>query len=133
MPLYRPPLRLRSSRDIGKHKELKEAINGFTFDYFYTGEREGKSDNINLNVVTQVMDWQENIFIRECEYSGQKHEWKEAINNQLIKHLKDIGIEEGFVNSETRYFEVSKENHFPLAKYEMKLLDLIAKANRAEE
>lgn len=129
MPLYRPPLLLKSFRDISTQKELNEALNRFTMDYFYTGEREGR-ENITLNVVTQVMDWQENIFIRECEYSGQKHEWKTVIKNQLIKHLKEIGVEEGLVKSQTRYFEVSKDKYFPPPEYESKLLDLIAKAKK---
>lgn len=52
------------------------------------------------------------------------------IKEQLVKHLKDIRVEEGFVKSETRYFEVSTDLHFTKENYDKKLPDLIAKANR---
>jgi len=132
MSLYHPPLLLKSFRDINSKTEINEAINGLTLDYFYTGKREGNSDNITLNVVTVVMDWQENLFIRESEYSGQKDNWKNVIKNQLTKHLQDIGVEDGYVKSETRYFEVSQNKYNSSSEYESKLLDLIAKVKRAE-
>lgn len=111
--------------------EIREALNGFSFDYFYTGKKEGKDDLITLNVVTWIKDWHENLFIRECDYSGRKEKWKEVIKNQLIQQLKDIGVEEGFVKSETRYIEVSKDNYLTVKKYPNNLLDVMARIKEA--
>lgn len=65
-----------------------------------------------------------------CNYSGEKDTWKEVIKDQLIQHLRAIGVENGLVRSETRFFEVSKEYHRKKEDYENKILDLIAKVNR---
>jgi len=81
----------------------------------------GNSDNIELNVTTVIMDSEENLYLRSCNYSGQKDTWKEVIKNQLIQHLKDLGVENGLVRSETRYFEVSPERHCKKEQYEIKL------------
>jgi len=62
------------------------------------------------------MDAYENLYLRSCNYSIQKYTWKEVIKDQLIQHLKDIGVEIGLVRSETRYFEVSPEQHLPIEK-----------------
>lgn len=133
MPLYRPPLLLRSQDDRSTATEVGNALEGLTTDYFYTGRRPGKSDNLELDVCTLIIYADENIFFRSCHYSGQKHTWKEVIKNQLKKHLKEIGVEEGIANSETRYFEVSKDNYFLVEKFEMKVIDIIAKINRSKE
>jgi hypothetical protein len=70
----------------------------------------GNSDNIELNVSTVIIDADENLYLRSYHYSGQKDTWKEVIKDQLIQHLKDIGVENGLVRSEIRYFEISGNN-----------------------
>ena len=130
MALYRPPLLLKSKKDINVQPEIKDALRGVEHSYFYTGSRIGKGDNIELDVCTVLIDSEENIYLRTCFYSGEKDTWKEVIKDQLIQHLKDIGLENGLVRSITRYFEVSKEYHFKKEKYENRLLDLIANVNR---
>jgi len=86
-----------------------------------------------LNVTTVIMDSEENLYLRSCNYSGQKDTWKEVIKEQLIKHLKDLGVEYGLVKSETRYFEVSPEQHLPIEKYESRLLEFISKIERKQD
>jgi len=93
----------------------------------------GNSYNIELNVTTVIMDSEENLYLRSCNYSGQKDTWKEVIKDQLIQHLKDLGVENGLVRSETRYFEVSPEQHLPIEKYETRLLDFISKVERKKD
>ena len=76
------------------------------------------------------MDADENLYLRSCNYSGQKYTWKTVIKDQLKNHLKDLGVEFGMVNSETRYFEVSPGQHYKKEEYENKLLEFIEKLNR---
>jgi hypothetical protein len=133
MPLYSPPLLLKSKKDICSQSHIEDALKGLEHSYFYNGKRLGNSDNIELNVTTVIMDADENLFLRSCHYSGQKDTWKEVIKDQLIQHLKDIGVEKGLVRSETRYFEVSPEQHLPIEKYESRLLEFISKIERKQE
>jgi len=130
MTLYRPPLLQRSKSDINLQPEIKDALKGLEHSYMYTGCRVGNVGNIELEVCTVVMDSEENLYLRVCSYSGQKNTWKEVIKKQLIQHLGDIGVENGLIKSETRYFEVSKELHFKKEEYDKRLLDLIAKVKR---
>lgn len=130
MPLYKPPLLLKSKKDLGIHPEIIDALRGLEHSYFYTGNRIGNGGNIELDVTTVIMDSEENIYLRSCNYSGQKDTWKEVIKNQLIQHLTDLGVENGLVKSETRYFEVSPKQHYKKEKYDNKLLELIGKVNR---
>ncbi|MCJ7757848.1 MAG: hypothetical protein MUP24_06835 [Gillisia sp.] len=74
-----------------------------------------------------------NLYLRSCNYSGQKYTWKTVIKEQLIKHLKDLGVEYGLVNSETRYFEDSPDQHLPIEKYKSRLLDFFSKIERKQE
>lgn len=127
MALYNPPLLVKDQRDINSNHQIEDALKGFEFSYFYTGKRIGKGDSIELEVSTLIIDSDENQFLRSCLYSGQRDTWKEVIKEQLKKHLQAIGVEEGFVRSETRYFDVSKDYHLPPEKYQSKLLDVIAK------
>lgn len=127
MSLYHPPLLLTKQSDINSRPQIEDALKGFTYSYFYTGKRLGNSNNIDLEVSTLIMDSEENQFLRSCLYTGQKESWKEVIKQQLIKQLKDIGVESGFIKSETRYFEVSKDYNLSREGYEIKLLDISAK------
>ena len=133
MSLYRPPLHLISQTDTYTQKAVKDALLGVTWEYFYTGKRNNNTDNIELSVTTLILDSEENIFLRSCQYTGQKHTWKEVIKDQLKKHLKNVGVEEGFANSEVRYFEASQDQYLSESKYELKVLELIAKVNRSRE
>lgn len=127
MPLYSPPLILNKQSDVNSSPQIENAINGFEYSYFYTGKRLGHSNNIELEVSTLIMDSQENQFLRSCLYSGQKDTWKEVIMEQIKKHLKDVGVEEGFVKTETRYLEVSSDYYLSIENYQIKLLDVMAK------
>ena len=111
MALYNPPLLIKDQKDINSCPQIEDALKGFDFSYFYTGKRLGKGENIELEVSTLIRDSDENQFLRSCLYSGQKDTWKDVIKEQLKNHLRNIGVEEGFVRSETRYFEVSIDNH----------------------
>src|SRR5690606_39051219 len=106
---------------------IEDALKGFTYSYFYTGERLGNSNNIDLQVSTLIMDSDENQFLRSCLYTGQKETWKEVIKQQVTRHLESIGVEPGFIKSETRYFDVSKDYYLSRERYEIKLLDVIGK------
>jgi len=130
MPLCSSPLLLKSKKDIGTQSLIEDALMGLEHNCFYNGKRLGNSDNIKLNVTTVIMDSEENLYLRSCHYSGQKDTWNEVIKDQLIQHLKDIGVENGLVRSETRYFEVSPGQHYKKQEYENKLLELIEKVNR---
>ena len=101
MPLYSPSLLLKSKKDISSQSQIEDALRGLEYSYFYNGKRLGYSDSIELNVTTVIMDADENLYLRSCNYSGQKDIWKEVIKNQLIQHLKDLGVENGLVRSET--------------------------------
>lgn len=127
MSLYHPPLILKNQKDINSRPEIEDALKGFTFSYFYTGERLGHNNNIDLEVTTLIIDSEEKQFLRSCLYTGQKHTWKEVIKQQIVKQLKDIGVEQGFIKSETRYFEVSKDYYLTIERYQIRLLDEIAK------
>jgi hypothetical protein len=48
----------------------------------------------------------------------------------MIQHLKNLGVENELAKSETRYFEVTPEQHFKKEEYEKKLKDLIGKVRR---
>jgi len=126
MTLYRPPLLLKNKKNLSTIPSIEDALKGIEYSYFYTGSRLGKSNNIELDVCTVVMDSEENIFMSNCNYSGQKETWKEVIKEQLIKHLAEIGVEPGIVKSETRYFEVSSDMHISKEKYELKVLEVIS-------
>ena len=127
MSLYNPPLLVKDQKDFYSRPQIEDALKGFDFSYFYTGKRLGNSNNIELEVCTLIIDSEENQFLRTCLYTGQKDTWKDVIKEQLKHHLRTIGVEEGFVRSETRYFDVSKDYHLPIEKYQIKLLDVIAK------
>ena len=109
MPLHSLPLLLKSKKDVSIQSHIEDALKGLKRSYFYNGKRLGNSNNIELNVTTVIMDADENLYLRSCNYSVQKGIWKEVIKDQLIQHLKDLGVETGLVRSETRYFEVSPE------------------------
>lgn len=132
MTLYRPPLLLKNKNNHSTIAEVLDALKGLELSYFYTGSRLGKSNNIELNVCTVIMDSDENIFLSDCNYSGQKDTWKEVIKNQLIKHLKEIGVEPNIVKSETRYFEVSPDKYVSKEKYDLEVLEIKSKINRTE-
>lgn len=127
MSLYNPPLLVKDQEDFNSRPQIEDALKGFEYSYFYTGKRIGKVDSIELEVSTLIIDSDENQFLRSCLYSGERDTWKVVIKQQLIKHLQSIGVEPGFIKSETRYFEVSKDHYLSIEQYQIKLLDVIAK------
>ena len=110
MSLYNPPLRLSKSEEWNTASSITNALGVFNIDYFYTGKRLGK-ELIELSVCTVVEDAEDNLFLRHCQYSGKKENWKEVIEEQLKSQLRDLGIDEGFVKAEMRYWEVEGEKH----------------------
>ncbi|UJH91673.1 hypothetical protein LZ575_03015 [Antarcticibacterium sp. 1MA-6-2] len=76
---------------------------------------------------TLITESKTNLYLRSCYYSGDKATWKDVIKEQLKEHLSTIGLEEGLVKSETRYFEVSPDKHLELERYEATIRDLTHK------
>ncbi|HSP12629.1 MAG TPA: hypothetical protein VLO29_08885, partial [Salegentibacter sp.] len=84
MMIELPPLREIARYDYLDAEEISDDMMEFTFGYFFNGSRQGpKAEIIELSVVTWVMDFQENLFIRYCRYSGTKYPWKEKITDQM--------------------------------------------------
>lgn len=132
MTLYRPPLTLKSRSNLSTSKKIEDALKGLEISYFYTGNRMGKSDNIELSVCTVIIDSDENIFLSDCTYSGQKETWKDVIKNQIVKHLKEIGVETEIIKSETRYLDITPKPFLSKERYEIKVLGIISQINRKE-
>ena len=117
-----------SRTDLFDAISIADDLVEFKFDYFFTGKRSHKtSPIIELFVVTWVMDAAENLFIRYSNYYGDGRKWKNIIENQLLQLMQDISIGKTFITSELRFFEVDKEKHLPVQKFEQKFLDLKAK------
>ncbi|SFN87167.1 hypothetical protein [Salegentibacter flavus] len=121
----RIPLREVTRYDYVDQSEIFDDMLDFSFGYFYNGSRQGpKSDIIELSVVTWVMDFQENLFIRFCRFSGSKHPWKEKITEQIKIFMRDINISEGFIRRRLVDFEVGKEEFYKREPFEKKFLEL---------
>jgi hypothetical protein len=77
------PLRETARYDYFDAEEIIDDMLEFTFGYFFSGRRQVPfSEVIYLSVVIWAMDYQENLFIRICRYSGMKTLWKEKITEQ---------------------------------------------------
>lgn len=123
--LYKPPLREIARYDYYDQSEISDDMLEFSFDYFYNGSRQGpKSNVIELSVVTWVMDFQENLFIRYCRYSGLKDAWKEKITEQMKIMMRDISISEGFIRRRLVDFEVGEGEFYKRDPFEKKFLEL---------
>lgn len=127
---YYAPLRFRTQRDFNSRDHVENSLNRIEHGYFYHGKRIGKDTLIDLSVCTYIVEAEENLFLRSCLYSGDRGEWKEIIKQQLIKHLQDIGVENGIAKAETRYFEVENGKQVTKETYEKELLELMAKVAR---
>lgn len=117
MNLYRPPLRENSRIDSNSAPLLNQAIKGRKIEYYYTGQRIGK-DLIELKICTLIEDNSDNLFLRFCTYSCLKHNWKVVIIDQVEQQLMGLEVEKGFIKSETRYLEITPEQHFGKEKFE---------------
>lgn len=123
--LYRPPLREVAKYNYFDVNEISDDMMEFSFGYFFNGSRQGpKADIIELSVVTWVMDFEENLFIRFCRYSGLKNTWKEKIAEQMKIMMRDISISEGFIRRRLVDFEVGRAEYFEREKFEKKFLEL---------
>lgn len=129
------PLRSRKSFDKYDRTEVEGELEGFHFDYFYSGKREGKtySNLIELVVVTFCIDANENLFYRYTIYYGEKKLWKEVILNQSQNFLRSIGISESFVQSTLRYFEVSSDKYLPEQKFKQKFFELNSRSKNIND
>ncbi|WP_093411525.1 hypothetical protein [Salegentibacter flavus] len=120
-----PPLRETAGYDYFDQEEVADDMLEFSSGYFYSGARQGpKAEVIDLTVVTWVMDFQENLFIRYCQYSGLKDAWKEKINEQMKIMMRDISISEGFIRRRLVDFEGGKEEFYKREAFEKKFLEL---------
>ena len=125
MALYKPPLRETARYDYFDQEEIADDMLEFTSGYFYNGARQGPvAKVIDLSVVTWVMDFQENLFIRFCRYSGMKDQWKEKITEQMKILMRDINISEGFIRRRLVSFEVGKDEFYKREPFEKKFLEL---------
>lgn len=111
------PLFKMGGKDTGPPQGIEDCIRGVTFDYSYTGRREGK-DRIELHVTTVVMDWQEQVFTRKVWYIGDKSLWKDCIRQHLQGHLRDLNVDSLMVKRIMRDFEVSRDNFVDWERYE---------------
>ncbi|SHF77394.1 hypothetical protein SAMN05444483_102336 [Salegentibacter echinorum] len=121
-------LREHSRTDLFDASSIADDLVEFKFDYFFTGKRTHKKSHIiDFFVVTWVMDAAENLFIRYCNYYGDGKTWKMVVEKQMRELMADISVGATFITSELRFFEVEKEKHLPVEKFEQKFLDLKAK------
>ncbi|WP_372918912.1 hypothetical protein [Salegentibacter sp.] len=126
--LYKPPLRETARYDYFDQAEIADDMLEFSSGYFYNGARQGpKADVIDLSVVTWVMDFQENLFIRYCRYTGLKDARKEKITEQMKIMMRNISISEGFIKRQLVDFEVGKEEFYKREEFEKKFLELRSK------
>ncbi|QYA24690.1 hypothetical protein G3I01_03930 [Gramella sp. MT6] len=113
-----PPLKVRNYSDYFSKNKLNNELEDFELDYRFTGKRIGKSGEIELFVITSVVDAKDNMFVRTCEYSGNKSGWKDAIKEQLSNLLSKIQVSKGFIDSKLRYLEITPENYLEPEKFE---------------
>lgn len=71
---------------------IQNAMEGVTFDYFYSGQKVGDKGEIKLCVTSIITDWKGNIYYRTCRYLGHYEGWKGIIKTQIFLHLKDLGV-----------------------------------------
>ena len=79
MSEFDPPLRKRKSSDFFAADEISNDLAEFTFDYLFSGKRRGRI--IDLFVMTWIIDIDDQLFIRRCDYNRYPAEWKETIRN----------------------------------------------------
>lgn len=109
--LYNPPLRESGRKDFYPKPEIEDSFRGVEYEYFYTGKKLGSGKQIELHVTSIVRDWEENVYIRKCWYSGNKEDWKKCIKEHIRKHLEDLATGHMLITSLMRDFEI-KDEHF---------------------
>lgn len=62
MPLYNPPLRVRSKKDWNSAPQVFNTLESFEKDYFFTGIRLNKH-TIELKVSTVIQDVNDELFL----------------------------------------------------------------------
>ncbi|SOC78855.1 hypothetical protein SAMN06296241_0372 [Salinimicrobium sediminis] len=132
MDLYNTPLLEKTREDKQTAPTIKEAIKGVKLEFYYTGKRFNKY-LIELNVCSLIEDHTENLFLRHCTYRGSPEQWKGVIINQVKKQLQDLEVEEGFIKSETRYLEVTPEQHLEKESFENLYRILMVKVNKKKD
>lgn len=133
MELYKPPLRLTQKNNLFDRSQITDDLQDFKCDYFFRGSRQGNQGNIDLTVVSWIIDVDENIYIRFATYSGQKTTWKEAILNQLKDLMASINIGKAIVQSELRYLEIDTTKFREREQFEKEFLALKAKMKTKRE
>lgn len=111
------PLREAGRIDFHPVERIEESLRGVSFDYYYTGKREGCSGQIELHVTCVVTDWQENVFIRKAWFMGHKESWKEVIRSFIMEHLDDLGTGNLLIKRMMQDFEVNDKKYVPWEKY----------------
>lgn len=118
------PLKEAGRRDFHPKEGIEESLRGVSFDYFYTGKREGPSGQIELHITCVVTDWQENVFVRKAWFMGHKGNWKEVIRSFIIRHLEDLGTGNLLIKRMMQEFEVSQEKFMSWEKYNPECFDV---------
>lgn len=113
---------INSLRELGRKDShpktsIENSIRGVSFDYYFTGRREGPSGQIELHVTSVVTDWQENVYIRKAWFLGHKHHWKPVIRKFLLDHMDDLDTGIQLIKSLLREFEVDNRKFVPWEKY----------------
>lgn len=132
MELYKPPLIEKKRSDFFAQDKIHNELEEFELNYFFNGKRLGAKNtgNIDLNVVSWIVDSKENFFIRYCTFSGQKHAWKEKITDQLRQLMSDVGVSGGIIKSHLRFFEVANEKYLNTEEFEETFLKLKRKMEK---
>lgn len=116
-PPLRVPLRERGRKDFHPKPGIRNSIQGVSFDYYFTGRREGPSGFIELHITSVVTDWQENVFVRKAWFMGHKQTWKEVIRRFLLDHMDDLDTGIQLIKAKLREFEVDNNKFVPWEKY----------------
>lgn len=111
------PLREAGRQDFHPKPGIEDSLNGVSFDYYYTGKRNGPSGQIELHITSIVTDWQENVYVRKAWFMGHKHNWKEVVRCFLREHMDDLDTGIQLIKAKLRDFEVSKEKFVPWERY----------------
>lgn len=115
-----------SREDLQDVPAVVDELSGFEFGYFFSGRRvKPGSKMVELAVVTWIRDVMENQFLRKCTYyMGPGKLWKITVERQLRRHMKDVEVSDGFIQSELRFFEAEKELYLEPEAFEKKFLEL---------
>ncbi|MDT0689363.1 hypothetical protein RM549_06170 [Salegentibacter sp. F188] len=123
-----PPLIKRKCSDFFAADLIGNDLAEFSFDYLFSGTRNGEI--IELVVLTWIIDVDDHLFIRYCNYMGSAARWKEVFESQLKSQMVDLSVGSAFIKSSLRFFEVDNSHYRTMEKFEKEFLELKAKLNK---